>query len=214
MMPKLAVLVSGGGSNLQAFIDAIAEGVLQAEIALVLSSRKDAYALTRARAAGIPTAVVPRRAYRDNESYGEALLEALRPYQPDLVLLAGFLSVLSDQVVEEYSGRIMNTHPSLIPAFCGDGFYGERVHQAVLDYGAKVSGASIIFVEQGVDTGPVILQEAVPVYQEDTAATLAARVLPVEHRLYVQAAAHFLSNELEIVGRRVFIRSDKGGSIG
>jgi len=192
-------------------IDAIACNLLPAEIAIVISSRADAFALERAAKAGIPTLVVPRRAYRDNEAYSLALLEALEPYQPDLILLAGFLSVLSADFVRRYEGRIMNTHPSLIPAFCGPGFYGQRVHQAVLDYGAKVSGASIIFVEAGVDNGPIILQEAVPVYDDDTVNTLAERVLAVEHRLYVQAVRYYLTGRLQRKGRRVCITSADGG---
>ncbi len=211
MPAKLAVLVSGSGTNLQAMIDAIACNLLPAEIAIVISSRADAFALERAAKAGIPTLVVPRRAYRDNEAYSLALLEALEPYQPDLILLAGFLSVLSADFVRRYEGRIMNTHPSLIPAFCGPGFYGQRVHQAVLDYGAKVSGASIIFVEAGVDNGPIILQEAVPVYDDDTVNTLAERVLAVEHRLYVQAVRYYLTGRLQRKGRRVCITSADGG---
>jgi phosphoribosylglycinamide formyltransferase-1 len=208
---KLAVLVSGNGSNLQAMIDAIRSGSLAAEIAIVLSSRSDAYALERAKLAGIPTAIVPRTEYVDNDSYSEALLAVLAPHQPDLVLLAGFMSVLSEPFVCHYQGRIMNTHPSLIPAFCGPGFYGARVHQAVLDYGAKVSGASIIFVEAGVDAGPIILQAAVPVYDLDTVGTLAERVLAVEHRLYVDAVRHYLNGRLEVRGHRVFIDPGEGG---
>lgn len=193
-------------------IDAIGFGLLPAEIAIVISSRSDAYALERAAQAGIPTVVVSRKAYADNESYSKALLEALTPYQPDLLLLAGFMSVLSDSLVNHYAGRIMNTHPSLIPAFSGSGFYGGRVHQAALDYGAKVSGASIIFVEAGVDTGPIILQEAVPVYDTDTVDTLAERVLVVEHRLYVSAVRHYLAGRLHVRGRRVYITPcEEGG---
>lgn len=211
MAAKLAVLVSGSGTNLQAMIDAIAFGLLPADIAVVVSSRADAFALQRAARAGIPTVVVPRRDYRDNEAYSQALLEVLAPHQPDLVLLAGFLSVLSEGFVRHYQGRIMNTHPSLIPAFCGPGFYGQRVHQAVLDYGAKVSGATIIFVEAGVDSGPIILQEAVPVYDDDTVDTLAERVLAVEHRLYVKAVQYYLAGRLQIRGRRVYITDGEGG---
>ena len=121
------------------------------------------------------------------------------------------MSVLSDAFVSHYTGRIMNTHPALIPAFCGPGFYGDRVHQAVLDYGAKVSGASIIFVEPGVDTGPIILQEAVPVYDTDDVDSLAQRVLEVEHRLYVRAVEYFLAGRLEVRGRRVYITPVEGG---
>lgn len=211
MKAKLAVLVSGNGTNLQAMINAIQFGLLQAEIAVVVSTRPHAYALERAAQAGIPTMVVARKSYPDNEAYSEALLEVLEPYAPDLILLAGFMSVLSDAFVSHYTGRIMNTHPALIPAFCGSGFYGDRVHQAVLDYGAKVSGASIIFVEPGVDTGPIILQEAVPVYDTDDVDSLAQRVLEVEHRLYVRAVEYFLAGRLEVRGRRVYITPVEGG---
>ncbi len=211
MKAKLAVLVSGNGTNLQAMINAIQFGLLQAEIAVVVSTRPHAYALERAAQAGIPTMVVARKSYPDNEAYSEALLEVLEPYAPDLILLAGFMSVLSDAFVSHYTGRIMNTHPALIPAFCGPGFYGDRVHQAVLDYGAKVSGASIIFVEPGVDTGPIILQEAVPVYDTDDVDSLAQRVLEVEHRLYVRAVEYFLAGRLEVRGRRVYITPVEGG---
>lgn len=211
MKAKLAVLVSGNGTNLQAMINAIQFGLLQAEIAVVVSTRPHAYALERAAQAGVPTVVVARKSYPNNEAYSEALLEVLEPYAPDLILLAGFMSVLSDAFVSHYTGRIMNTHPALIPAFCGSGFYGDRVHQAVLDYGAKVSGASIIFVEPGVDTGPIILQEAVPVYDTDDVDSLAQRVLEVEHRLYVRAVEYFLAGRLEVRGRRVYITPVEGG---
>ncbi len=211
MKAKLAVLVSGNGTNLQAMINAIQFGLLQADIAVVVSTRPHAYALERASQAGIPTVVVARKSYPDNEAYSEALLEVLAPYAPDLILLAGFMSVLSDVFVAHYAGRIMNTHPSLIPAFCGSGFYGDKVHQAVLDYGAKVSGASIIFVEPGVDTGPIILQEAVPVYDTDDVNSLAQRVLKVEHRLYVRAVEYFLAGRLELRGHRVYITPVEGG---
>ncbi len=211
MKAKLAVLVSGNGTNLQAMINAIQFGLLQAEIAVVVSTRPHAYALERAAQVGIPTVVVARKSYPNNEAYSEALLEVLEPYAPDLILLAGFMSVLSDAFVSHYTGRIMNTHPALIPAFCGPGFYGDRVHQAVLDYGAKVSGASIIFVEPGVDTGPIILQEAVPVYDTDDVDSLAQRVLEVEHRLYVRAVEYFLAGRLEVRGRRVYITPVEGG---
>lgn len=209
MKAKLAVLVSGNGSNLQAMIDGIQFDLLQAEIAVVISSRADAYALQRASAVGIPTVVVSRQAYANNADYSAALLTALAPYQPDLVLLAGFMSVLDSSFVRQYAGRIMNTHPSLIPAFCGPGFYGARVHQAVLDYGAKVSGASIIFVEAGVDTGPIILQEAVHVADDDDVESLSKRVLAVEHALYVRAVQYFVTGRLQIKGRRVTIASAK-----
>jgi len=209
---KIVVLVSGNGTNLQALIDARQAGVFDAEFVLVVSSRAQAHALERARRAGIPTAVLPRKSYPDDKSYSEALLSLLEPYEPDLILLAGFMSVLSDAFVHRYRGRIMNTHPSLIPAFCGRGFYGDRVHRAALDYGVKVSGASIIFVEPGVDTGPIILQEAVPVLDDDDVESLSQRVLAVEHRLYVRAVALYLAGRLQLRGRRVIITPSEGGN--
>lgn len=206
MTSKLAVLVSGGGTNLQAIIDACESGYLPAEVAVVVSSRQNAFALERAKQHGIPTAVVSRRSFADDlAGYSQALLSAVQPHQPDLILLAGFMSVLAEPFLKVFAGRIMNTHPALIPAFAGPGFYGHHVHEAVLAYGVKLSGATIIFVENGVDAGPIILQEAVPVLDDDTVETLAARVLPVEHRLYVEAVKLFAEDRLSLDGRRVRI---------
>lgn len=204
MTTRLAVLVSGNGTNLQAIIDACHSGYIPAEIAVVVSSRPQAFALQRAEQHGIPHRVVSRKTYADDlHAYSQAMLDTVQPFQPDLILLAGFMSILTEPFVTVFAGRMMNTHPALIPAFHGKGFYGQHVHQAVLDYGAKVSGASIIFVEAGVDTGPIILQQAVPVLDDDSAETLAARVLPVEHRLYVEAIKLFAEGRLQQVGRRV-----------
>lgn len=204
MSTRLAVFVSGNGTNLQAIIDACERGQLPAEVVVVVSSRRQAYALERAKQHGIPTCVISRKTYGDDlTAYSQALLDAVQPYQPDLILLAGFMSIFTDPFISAYAGRIINTHPSLIPAFHGKGFYGHHVHQAVLDYGAKVSGASIIFVEAGVDTGPIILQEAVPVLDDDSVETLAARVLTVEHRLFVQAVGLFAAGRLKLEGRKV-----------
>lgn len=207
MTARLAVLVSGGGTNLQAVIDACESGYLPAEVAVVVSSRQNAFALERAKQHSIPTQVVSRRAFGDDlTAYSQALLAAVQPHHPDLVLLAGFMSVLAEPFISAFSGRMMNTHPALIPAFAGPGFYGQHVHRAVLDYGAKVSGATIILVEAGVDSGPIVLQEAVPVLDDDTVESLAARVLPVEHRLYVEAAKLFVEGRLERIGRKVRVR--------
>lgn len=211
MRAKIAVLVSGNGTNLQAMIDAQQAGKLPADIAVVVSTRADAFALERARRAAIPAHVLLRQQYSDNASYSQAMLQLLAPYEIDLVLLAGFMSVLSDDFIAHYEGRIMNTHPSLIPAFCGPGYYGQHVHKAVLDYGVKVSGATIIFVDRGVDTGPIILQEAVPVLDDDDVESLSARVLAVEHRLYVQAVQLYLAGRLQLRGRRVCILPSEGG---
>ena len=172
-MLKVGVLVSGGGTNLQALIDKVESGELAgAEIVQVISSREGVFALERAAKAGIKGKVI-----KDTEG----LLKALAEEDTDLVVLAGYMKVLEPPVIDAYRGRIINIHPSLIPKYCGKGFYGKRVHQAVLDGGETVSGATVHFVDEGVDTGEIILQREVPVEPGDTAETLAARVLKTEH---------------------------------
>lgn len=170
---RISVLVSGGGTNLQALIDKVADGTLRdAEIVQVISSRSDAFALERAARAGIEGKVV-----KDTET----LLKELKAEKTDLIVLAGYMRVLEASVIEAYRDRIINIHPSLIPKYCGKGFYGKRVHQAVIESGDTVSGATVHFVDEGVDTGKIILQREVPVEPGDTADTLAARVLETEH---------------------------------
>ncbi|WP_415930833.1 phosphoribosylglycinamide formyltransferase [Zhenpiania hominis] len=172
-MVNISVLVSGGGTNLQALIDKVESGELAgAEIVQVISSREGVFALERAAKAGIKGKVI-----KDTDG----LLEALAEENTDLVVLAGYMKVLEPPVIDAYRGRIINIHPSLIPKYCGKGFYGKRVHQAVLDGGETVSGATVHFVDEGVDTGEIILQREVPVEPGDTAETLAARVLKTEH---------------------------------
>lgn len=172
-MVNISVLVSGGGTNLQALIDKVESGELAgAEIVQVISSREGVFALERAAKAGIKGKVA-----KDTEG----LLKALAEEDTDLVVLAGYMKVLEPSVIDAYRGRIINIHPSLIPKYCGKGFYGKRVHQAVLDGGETVSGATVHFVDEGVDTGEIILQREVPVEPGDTAETLAARVLKTEH---------------------------------
>lgn len=172
-MVNISVLVSGGGTNLQALIDKVGSGELAgAEIVQVISSREGVFALERAAKAGIKGKVI-----KDTEG----LLKALAEEDTDLVVLAGYMKVLEPPVIDAYRGRIINIHPSLIPKYCGKGFYGKRVHQAVLDGGETVSGATVHFVDEGVDTGEIILQREVPVEPGDTAETLAARVLKTEH---------------------------------
>lgn len=172
-MVNISVLVSGGGTNLQALIDKVESGELAgAEIVQVISSREGVFALERAAKAGIKGKVI-----KDTEG----LLKALAEENTDLVVLAGYMKVLEPPVIDAYRGRIINIHPSLIPKYCGKGFYGKRVHQAVLDGGETVSGATVHFVDEGVDTGEIILQREVPVEPGDTAETLAARVLKTEH---------------------------------
>lgn len=172
---KVAVLVSGGGTNLQALIDKVAGGELDnVEIVRVISSREDAFALERAGRAGIATAVAKEQ---------QDVLRELQESGAEIVVLAGYMKVLSPEVIAAYRDRIINIHPSLIPKFCGKGFYGKRVHKAVLEAGEKESGATVHYVDEGVDTGRIIIQEKVPVLDGDTPDTLAARVLEVEHEI-------------------------------
>ena len=177
-MVRVAVLVSGGGTNLQAIIDAKAAGKIpSAELALVLASNDKAYALERAAKAGIPSEVLRKAKGEDPTLYGERLLEVLRKHEIDLVVLAGFLTILPENVIRAYDHRILNVHPSLIPSFCGDGFYGLRVHEAALEKGVKVTGATIHFVNEITDGGDIIAQKAVEVLPDDTPETLQKRVM-------------------------------------
>ena len=177
-MVRVAILVSGGGTNLQAIIDAKNAGKIpSAELALVLASNEKAYALTRAANAGIPSEVLRKAKGEDVTLYGERLLEVLRKHEIDLVVLAGFLTILPENVIRAYDHRILNVHPSLIPSFCGDGFYGLRVHEAALAKGVKVTGATIHFVNEITDGGDIIAQKAVEVLPDDTPETLQKRVM-------------------------------------
>lgn len=177
-MLRLLVMVSGGGTNLQAIIDAIKEGGIEnAGIVKVISNRKDAYALERAENAGIETEVVSRKDYGSREDFEEALLRAALEAKPDLIVLAGFLVVLPKKLVESFENRIINIHPSLIPSFCGKGFYGLKVHEEALKRGVKLTGATVHFVDSGCDSGPIILQKAVEVKETDTPEILQRRVM-------------------------------------
>ena len=173
---KIAVLVSGGGSNLQAIIDYAKEGnIPHGELALVISSTKDAYALVRATMAGIPTRVVSRR--DDPDNFEEKILAAIEEYKIDMIVLAGFMSILSEDFIKKFPERIINVHPSLIPSFCGKGFYGLRVHEAALDYGVKVTGATVHFVNEIPDGGKIILQKSVAIRKDDTPESLQKHVM-------------------------------------
>ena len=177
-MVRVAILVSGGGTNLQAIIDAKNAGKIpSAELSLVIASNDKAYALTRAANAGIPSEVLRKAKGEDVTLYGERLLEVLRAHEIDLVVLAGFLTILPENVIRAYDHRILNVHPSLIPSFCGDGFYGLRVHEAALAKGVKVTGATIHFVNEITDGGDIIAQKAVEVLPDDTPETLQKRVM-------------------------------------
>lgn len=181
---RIGVLVSGGGTNLQAIIDATLKGDINGEVVIVISNRKDAYGLERARIKGIRSEFVD---YSDVDAYNKRVLELLIEEKVDLVVLAGYLKVVGKDIIGTYEDRIINIHPSLIPSFCGKGYYGERVHKAVLDKGVKVTGATVHFVDEGTDTGKIILQEAVEVLDDDTIESLQKRVLEIEHKLLVKA---------------------------
>ncbi len=202
---RLGVLVSGTGTNLAALIDACRAGEVPAEVAVVVSNVPGAFALERARRAGVPAVVVDHRAFPAAAAFEAALRETLEAARVGLVCLAGFLRILSPAFVGAFAGRIMNIHPALLPAFGGKGMYGERVHQAVLASGARVSGATVHFVTEVPDGGPIVLQAAVPVLDDDTPATLAARVRREELRLYPMAVRLFAEGRLRIEGSRVRI---------
>lgn len=177
-MLRIAVLVSGGGTNLQAIIDAIAAGkITDTEIAAVISNNKNAYALERAKQAGIKDIVVSPKDFETREVFNENLLKTLQEVNPDLIVLAGYLVVIPEIVIDAFENRIINIHPSLIPAFCGTGYYGLKVHEAALKRGVKVVGATVHFVDKGTDTGPIIMQKAVAVQNGDTPKVLQQRVM-------------------------------------
>lgn len=196
-MKNIAVLVSGGGTNFQAIIDNVANGFIdKGRIALLISSNADAFAIKRAEAHGIKCAVIGKKNIPDDQRRDEKLLKLLNSESTDLVVLAGYMSVLSPAIIEAYRNKIINIHPSLIPKFCGLGMYGHHVHEAVIAAGEKESGATVHFVDEGVDTGKIILQKSVPVEEDDTPETLAARVLEVEHEILPLAVKMFCNDEL------------------
>ena len=194
-MLKLAVLVSGGGTNLQAIIDAISAGkITNACISVVISNNVNAYALERARAHGIEALCISPKDFESREAFNQAFLEKLNSYNVDLVVLAGFLVVLPEMMIKEYENRIVNIHPSLIPSFCGKGFYGLKVHEGVLARGVKVTGATVHFVDELTDTGPIILQKAVEVKQGDTPEVLQRRVMEQAEWVILPKAIDLIAN--------------------
>lgn len=197
-MLKILVMVSGGGTNLQAIMDALRDGAItNAKLTAVISNKPDAYALERAKQYGVPAVCVSRKAYADQAGFHAALLEAVDAYAPDLIVLAGFLVILPAALVKKYEGKILNIHPSLIPSFCGDGFYGLRVHEQVLARGVKVTGATVHFVDDGTDTGPILLQKAVAVLPDDTPEILQKRVMQeAEWQILPQAINAFANGKI------------------
>ena len=198
----LGVLVSGSGSNLQALIDHVEQGALDAEIRIVVSNNPCAFALERCRKHGIPSAIIDHREFPSRETFEDRLVDVLQTVGVDLVVMAGFMRILSRKFFQSFPMRVMNIHPALLPAFPG-----MHVQQKAVDYGVKFSGCTVHFADEGVDSGPIIIQAVVPVYDEDDAETLAARILSQEHRIYPQAVQYYAEGRIEFVGRRVRIRN-------
>ena len=194
-MLKLAVLVSGGGTNLQAILDSLSDGrITNAEIVTVISNNRHAYALERAKSAGVPAQCISPKNYENRDMFYDALLDALEASEADLVVLAGCMVVMPEKIVERYENRIINIHPALIPSFCGKDYYGLRVHEGVLRRGVKVTGATVHFVDQGTDTGPIILQKAVEVRQGDTPETLQRLVMEEAEWVIMPRAIDLIAN--------------------
>lgn len=196
-MLRVCVCVSGGGTNLQAIMDAIDAGnITNAEIVRVISNNKGAYALERAKNKGIDAVVVSPKDYAERELFNEAFLQCVEDAAPDLIVLAGFLVVLPPMMIQKYEGHIINIHPALIPSFCGKGYYGLKVHEAVLARGVKVTGATVHFVDEGTDTGPILLQKAVEVLPDDTPKTLQQRVMEQAEWVILPQAINMIANGL------------------
>ncbi|NQV16895.1 phosphoribosylglycinamide formyltransferase [bacterium] len=207
-MLRIGALVSGGGTNLQAVMNAIDSGLIpDAEISIVISNKKNAFALERATNAGIENVVIQRKNFSKSEDFDRALADELRSRNVELILLAGFMSILGPSFFEHYENRVMNIHPALIPAFSGPGYYGLKVHEAVLEYGCKISGASVHFVTPEVDAGPLILQKAVVVESGDTAEILQKRIMEeAEWQIYPEAVRLFALGKLRVDGHQVIIK--------
>lgn len=208
---RIAIMVSGQGrgTNMQAIIDACASGKINGEVVLVIGVKDDAPAMERARSVGVKALTIAPKDYATAEDYDNAIFQTLAEHRVDLICLAGYMRVLGAKIVEHWRNRIMNVHPALIPSFCGKGMYGHHVHEAVIARGVKYTGVTVHFVDEDYDTGPIILQTVVPVEDDDTPETLAARVLKHEHQTYTDAIALFADGKLEVVGRKVRILKDK-----
>ena len=195
-MKNIAVLVSGGGTNLQSVIDAVEAGKINGQIKLVISNKEGAYGLERAKKHNI------RAVFEKDE---QAIIDIMKENKIDLVVLAGFLKILSPNFTKAFENRIINIHPSLIPSFCGKGYYGLKVHEAAIEYGVKVSGATVHFVDENADTGPIIRQDTVEVFAGDSPQDLQQGVLKIEHKILSQVVADYCDDKIRVVGRRVFI---------
>ena len=203
---RVVVLASGGGTDLQSIIDAWQIGNINADMVGVISNNPGAYALERARLAGINDICVDYKSYSSACEYNEELLRVLKGLSPDLIVLAGYIKILPKEITGEYVNRIINIHPALIPSFCGEGWYGIHVHEGVKESGVKLTGATVHFVDELADHGAIILQESVPVYYEDTPEEIQSRVLEIEHKMLPKAVALFCDDKLEVIGSRVKIK--------
>ncbi len=208
-MLKIAVLVSGGGTNLQAIIDNIEQGrITNSMISVVISNKKDAYAIERAKNHGIPSEVISPKDFKNREEFNRILLDTINRYKVDLIVLAGYLVILPESLIKAYTNRIINIHPSLIPSFCGAGYYGLKVHEAVLERGVRITGATAHFVDEGTDTGPIILQKSVQVMEEDTPELLQRRVMEeAEWNILPESIDLFANNRLLVDGNKVYIKA-------
>jgi len=193
---KIGVLISGGGTNLQSIIDATNQGRLDAKVELVVSNKKNAYGLQRAEKHGISNCYIGKMNYPDFDNRSDALLKALSDNEIDLIVMAGYLEIVSPKLIEAYGDKIINIHPSLIPNYCGKGFYGMHVHEAVKNNNEKFSGATVHFVDEGVDTGQMIIQEAVRLCPEDSPEDIQKKVLKVEHRILIEAINKYVNGEI------------------
>ena len=206
MKKNIAVLVSGGGSNLQSLIDSQKNTYFNGEIKLVISNNKNAYGLERAKQNQIPAFYINKQEYPQNEDYDQQILKLLKEYQIDLIVLAGYLKYVTPILIDAYKNQIMNIHPALLPAFGGKNFYGMKVHQALYERGAKISGATVHFVDAGQDTGPIIVQESIPLDQNWQPEDIQKAVLKVEHKILPLAVKYFCENRLTVEKTRVYIK--------
>lgn len=204
-MLKIAVLISGSGSNLQAIIDAIENKKINGKIEIVISNKKDAFGLKRATYHNIANCYIPKKDFPNDEDYDDEIIKILKEKEIDLIVLAGYLKILTNKFIKAYEQKIINIHPSLIPSFSGEGFYGHRVHQSVIQKGVKFSGATVHFVNEEVDGGHIIEQDIVRVSNDDTADTLAKKVLEVEHKILVKTVKNFCDNKIKIIDNKVFV---------
>jgi len=205
-LTKIAVLISGNGTNLQALIDNIENGYIHSEIVLVISNKKNAYGLIRAEKHNIDNIFLSRKLCKNNIEFNRQIINECKKREVDLVILAGYLKILNQEFINTYENRIINIHPALIPSFCGKGFYGDRVHKAILDYGVKITGATVHFVDKGIDSGAIIIQESIKIDDNETIETLREKVMKIEHKILVEAVKLYCEDRIEVIGRKVRIK--------